>query len=34
MRALLTAARPRVFLDQCALGTEDNEMGALAAFWA
>ena len=33
MRALLTGARPRMLLDQGALGTEGDEMGALAAFW-
>jgi hypothetical protein len=33
MRALLTGARPRMLLDQYALGTEGDEMGALAAFW-
>jgi hypothetical protein len=34
MRALLTRARPRVFLDHRTLGAEENEIGALAAFWA
>jgi hypothetical protein len=34
MRALLTSARPRLFLDQCTLGAAENEMGAFAAFWA
>lgn len=34
MRALLTSARPRVFLDQHTLGAAENEMGAFAAFWA
>jgi hypothetical protein len=31
MRALLTGAHPRMLLDQGALGTEDDETGALAA---
>ncbi len=33
MRALLTSACPRLFLDQGTLGAEENEMGAFAAFW-
>jgi len=34
LRALLTSARPRVFLDHRTLGAEENEIGAFAAFWA
>lgn len=34
IRALLTSARPRVFLDQRTLAAAENEMGAFAAFWA
>jgi Transposase DDE domain len=34
IRALLTSARPRLFLDQRTLGAAENEMGALAGFWA
>jgi hypothetical protein len=34
LRALLTSARPRLFLDQRTLGAEEHEMGAFAAFWA
>jgi hypothetical protein len=26
--------RPRLFLDRYTLGTEENELGAFAAFWA
>jgi hypothetical protein len=32
--ALLTSARPRLFLDQRTLVAAENEMGAFAAFWA
>jgi hypothetical protein len=34
MRALLTSARPRLFLDQRTLTAAENDMGAFAAFWA
>jgi hypothetical protein len=34
LRALLTSARPRLFLDQRPLGAAENEMGAFAGFWA
>jgi len=34
LRALLTSARPRVFLEHRTLGAEENEIGAFAAFWA
>jgi hypothetical protein len=34
IRALLTSARPRLFLDQHTMGAAENEMGAFAAFWA
>ena len=34
MRALLTSARPRVVLEHRTLGAEENEIGAVAAFWA
>jgi hypothetical protein len=30
----ITSTRPRVFLDQRTLAADENEMGALAAFWA
>jgi hypothetical protein len=34
MRALLSRARPRLFLEQRTLGAKENELGAFAAFWA
>jgi Transposase DDE domain len=34
VRALLTSARPRLFLDQRPVAAAENEMGAFAAFWA
>jgi len=34
LRALLTSARPRLFLEHRTLAAEEHELGAFAAFWA
>ncbi|HSF29365.1 MAG TPA: ISAs1 family transposase [Candidatus Tectomicrobia bacterium] len=33
IRALLTSARPQLFIDQYTLGAAENEMGAFEVFW-